>query len=33
MEHAIDTLNLFDITFREWCDRHYDEARATGLVA
>jgi hypothetical protein len=33
MERAIDVLDAFDISFREWCDRYYDEARATGLVA
>jgi hypothetical protein len=33
MEEALDYLDLFDISFREWCDKHYDEARATGLVA
>jgi hypothetical protein len=33
MEHALTFLDLLDISFREWCDKHYDEARATGLVA
>lgn len=33
MEHALDTLDAFGMSFREWCDRYYDEARATGLVA
>jgi hypothetical protein len=32
-EHALDTLDAFGETFRQWCDRYYDEARATGLVA
>ncbi|HVU61055.1 MAG TPA: DUF222 domain-containing protein [Mycobacteriales bacterium] len=33
MEHALDTLHAFGETFQQWCDRHYDQARATGLVA
>jgi hypothetical protein len=31
-ERAVDTLDAFGIGFREWCDRYYDGARATGLV-
>ncbi|HEX3900919.1 MAG TPA: DUF222 domain-containing protein [Mycobacteriales bacterium] len=30
---ALDTLAVMDLTFREWVDKHFDEARATGLVA
>jgi hypothetical protein len=33
MERAVDTLDAFGISFRQWCDRYYDEARRTGLVA
>ena len=33
LDHALDTLDAFGMTFRDWCDRHYDEARRTGLVA
>lgn len=33
MERALDSLDAFGISFRQWCDRYYDEARATGLVA
>jgi hypothetical protein len=33
MERAVDTLNAFGETFEQWCERHYDQARATGLVA
>jgi hypothetical protein len=33
MDRAVDTLHAFGDTFRQWCERHYDEARATGLVA
>jgi hypothetical protein len=33
MSQALDVLNAMDLTFRRWVDKHYDEARATGLVA
>ncbi|HVT64136.1 MAG TPA: DUF222 domain-containing protein [Mycobacteriales bacterium] len=33
MEHALDQLDAWGDTFEAWCNRHYDEARATGLVA
>jgi Domain of unknown function (DUF222) len=33
MSQAMDFLNAIDLTFKQWCDKHYDEARATGLVA
>lgn len=33
MARAVDLLDAFGETFRQWCDRHYDEARVTGLVA
>ena len=33
MEHALDTLDAFGISFRQWCDQYYEQARATGLVA
>jgi hypothetical protein len=33
MEHALDTLDAFGIGFRQYCNQHYDEARATGLIA
>jgi hypothetical protein len=31
--HALDLLDAFGETFTQWCDRHYDQARAVGLVA
>jgi hypothetical protein len=33
MERALTVLGAMDLSFRQWCDTHYDEARATGLVA
>jgi hypothetical protein len=33
MEHALDQLDAWGDTFEAWCNRYYDEARATGLVA
>ena len=33
MEQAVDELDALGVSFREWCDKYYDEARATGLVA
>jgi hypothetical protein len=33
MEQAVDTLHAYGETFHDWCERHYDQARATGLVA
>jgi hypothetical protein len=33
MERALDELDAIGITFREWCDKYYDEARLTKLVA
>jgi hypothetical protein len=33
MSYALDTLAAMDLTFQQWVDKHYDEARATGLVA
>jgi hypothetical protein len=33
MSYALDVLNAMDLTFRQWVDKHYDQARLTGLVA
>jgi Domain of unknown function (DUF222) len=33
MSQALDVLNAMDLTFRQWVDKYYDEARSTGLVA
>jgi hypothetical protein len=33
MEYAVDQLAAWGDSFEQWCNRHYDEARATGLVA
>jgi hypothetical protein len=33
MHHALDLLHAYGETFTTWCDRYYDEARGTGLVA
>jgi hypothetical protein len=33
MAFAVDNLHAFGDNFRDWCNRHYDEARRTGLVA
>ncbi|HVV76694.1 MAG TPA: hypothetical protein VHC43_11715 [Mycobacteriales bacterium] len=33
MERALDELDAMGVSFREWCDKYYDEARATKLVA
>lgn len=30
---ALDTLDLLDISYRQWVDKHFDEMRAVGLVA
>ncbi|HWC33894.1 MAG TPA: hypothetical protein VG650_03600 [Mycobacteriales bacterium] len=33
LEHALDQLHAFGMNFEQWCNRYYDEARKTGLVA
>jgi hypothetical protein len=33
MARAVDMLDAFGETFQQWCDRHYDQARAVDLVA
>ncbi|HVT22685.1 MAG TPA: DUF222 domain-containing protein, partial [Mycobacteriales bacterium] len=33
LEHALTQLHAWGDTFENWCNRHYDEARRTGLVA
>jgi hypothetical protein len=33
MAESLAILDAMELSFRQWCDKHYDEARLTGLVA
>ena len=33
MGRALDALAVMELTYRQWVDKHWDEARSAGLVA